>query len=48
MDTIQRFKELVFYFEKSLLRKLTYQEKEFLMWAVKKEKKEGTFKKCVD
>ena len=38
MDTMQRFIELVLKFEQSLNRKLTNQEKEFLMWVVKKEK----------
>jgi len=38
MDTMQRFVELVLKFEQSLNRKLTNQEKEFLMWVVKKEK----------
>ncbi|MGG1368386.1 hypothetical protein ABE322_21610 [Priestia megaterium] len=38
MDNIQRFIELVLNFEQSLNRKLTNQEKEFLMWVVKKEK----------
>jgi len=35
---MQRFIELVLRFEQSLNRKLTHQEKEFLMWVVKKEK----------
>jgi len=35
---MQRFIELVLKFEQSLNRKLTNQEKEFLMWVVKKEK----------
>ncbi|MDY0944250.1 MULTISPECIES: hypothetical protein [Priestia] len=38
MDNMQRFIELVLKFEQSLNRKLTHQEKEFLMWVVKKEK----------
>jgi hypothetical protein len=38
MDNMQRFMELVLQFEQSLNRKLTNQEKEFLMWVVKKEK----------
>ncbi|GAB1804267.1 hypothetical protein PMEGAPL103_51600 [Priestia megaterium] len=38
MDNMQRFIELVLQFEQSLNRKLTNQEKEFLMWVVKKEK----------
>ncbi len=38
MDNMQRFIELVLQFEQSLNRKLTDQEKEFLMWVVKKEK----------
>ncbi|MED3931688.1 hypothetical protein [Priestia megaterium] len=38
MDTMQRFIELVLKFEQSLNRKLTNQEREFLMWVVKKEK----------
>ncbi|MEJ9307151.1 hypothetical protein P4593_28030 [Priestia megaterium] len=38
MHTMQRFIELVLQFEQSLNRKLTNQEKEFLMWVVKKEK----------
>jgi hypothetical protein len=38
MDTMQRFIELVLKIEQSLNRKLTNQEKEFLMWVVKKEK----------
>ncbi len=35
---MHRFIELVLQFEQSLNRKLTNQEKEFLMWVVKKEK----------
>ena len=35
---MQRFIELVLQYEQSLNRKLTNQEKEFLMWVVKKEK----------
>lgn len=35
---MQHFIELVLQFEQSLNRKLTNQEKEFLMWVVKKEK----------
>jgi len=38
MDNMQHFIELVLQFEQSLNRKLTNQEKEFLMWVVKKEK----------
>ena len=38
MDNMQRFIELVLQFEQSLNRKLTNQEKEFLMWVIKKEK----------
>jgi len=38
MDNMQRFIELVLKFEQSLNRKLTNQEKEFLMWVVKEEK----------
>jgi hypothetical protein len=38
MDNMHRFIELVLQFEQSLNRKLTNQEKEFLMWVVKKEK----------
>ncbi|MCP1452409.1 hypothetical protein [Priestia megaterium] len=38
MDNIQRFMELVLNFEQSLNRKLTNQEKEFLMWVLEKEK----------
>jgi hypothetical protein len=38
MDKMQRFIELALKFEQSLNRKLTNQEKEFLMWVVKKEK----------
>ncbi|MGR6342171.1 hypothetical protein ACU5CE_30925 [Priestia megaterium] len=38
MDNMQLFIELVLKFEQSLNRKLTNQEKEFLMWIVKKEK----------
>ncbi|MCU7712414.1 hypothetical protein Q0O85_16600 [Priestia megaterium] len=38
MDNMPRFIELVLKFEQSLNRKLTNQEKEFLMWVVKKEK----------
>jgi hypothetical protein len=35
---MQRFIELVLQFEQSLNRKLTNQEKEFLMWVVETEK----------
>jgi hypothetical protein len=35
---MQRLIELVLQFEQSLNRKLTNQEKEFLMWVVEKEK----------
>lgn len=38
MDNIHRFMELVLQFEQSLNRKLTNQEKEFLMWVLEKEK----------
>ena len=38
MDNMQRFIELVLQFEQSLNRKLTNQEKEFLMWVLEKEK----------
>ncbi|WP_255323582.1 hypothetical protein [Priestia megaterium] len=38
MDNMQRFIELVLKFEQSLNRKLNHEEKEFLMWVVKKEK----------
>jgi len=38
MDNIQRFMELVLQFEQSLNRKLTNQEKEFLLWVLEKEK----------
>ncbi|WP_427077283.1 hypothetical protein [Priestia megaterium] len=38
MDNMQRFMELVLQFEQSLNRKLTNQEKEFLLWVLEKEK----------
>ncbi|MFF2444496.1 hypothetical protein [Priestia megaterium] len=38
MDIMQLFIELVLEFEQSLNRTLTNQEKEFLMWVIKKEK----------
>ncbi len=38
MDNMQRFIELVLQYEQSLNRKLTNQEKEFLMWVLEKEK----------
>jgi hypothetical protein len=38
MDNMQHFIELILKFEQSLNRKLTNQEKEFLMWVLEKEK----------